>query len=109
MSIYAQRKNEYIEYISRCLTKKRFAHSLGTAETAVELAKRFGEDAEKAEAAAILHDAGKYYPDKLKWAKENGIKKVRLNSGFSRKDAHIFYRSIGYNNEKEQIRFMKEL
>ena len=44
-----------------------------------------------------------------KWAKENGIKKVRLNSGFSRKDAHIFYRSIGYDNEKEQIRFMKEL
>ena len=43
------------------------------------------------------------------WAKENGIKKVRVNSGFSRKEAHEFYRSLGYNNEKEQIRFLKSL
>ena len=43
------------------------------------------------------------------WAKENGIKKVRVNSGFSRKEAHEFYRSLGYNNEKKQIRFLKSL
>lgn len=43
------------------------------------------------------------------WAKENEIKKVRVNSGFSRKEAHEFYRSLGYNNEKEQIRFLKSL
>lgn len=41
------------------------------------------------------------------WAKEKGINKVRVNSGFSRKEAHEFYRSLGYNNEKEQIRFLK--
>lgn len=43
------------------------------------------------------------------WAKEKGINKVRVNSGFSRKEAHEFYRSLGYNNEKEQIRFLKSL
>lgn len=43
------------------------------------------------------------------WAKENEIQKVRVNSGFSRKEAHEFYRSLGYNNEKEQIRFLKSL
>ena len=43
------------------------------------------------------------------WAKEKGINKVRVNSGFSRKEAHEFYRSLGYNNEKEQIRFLKYL
>lgn len=43
------------------------------------------------------------------WAKEKGINKVRVNSGFSRKEAHEFYRSLGYNNEKEQIRFLKNL
>jgi len=43
------------------------------------------------------------------WSKENGIKKVRVNSGFSRKEAHEFYRSLGYNNEKKQIRFLKSL
>ena len=41
------------------------------------------------------------------WAKENGIKKVRVNSGFSRKEAHEFYRSLGYNNEKTNQIFEK--
>lgn len=43
------------------------------------------------------------------WAKECGIQYVRLNSGMTRTEAHDFYRSIGYDNEKEQIRFMKKL
>ncbi len=32
------------------------------------------------------------------WANEVGINKIRLNSGVSRKEAHSFYRAIGYNN-----------
>lgn len=43
------------------------------------------------------------------WAKECGIQMIRLNSGMIRTDGHKFYRSIGYDNEKEQIRFMKKL
>jgi len=43
------------------------------------------------------------------WAKKKGINKVRVNSGFSRNEAHEFYRSLGYNNEKKQIRFLKNL
>lgn len=43
------------------------------------------------------------------WAKELGISKVRLNSGLSRKEAHEFYRAMGYDNEGEQIRFIKDL
>lgn len=43
------------------------------------------------------------------WAKHCGIKLIRLNSGFTRKDAHEFYRNLGYGSEKEQIRFMKKL
>lgn len=43
------------------------------------------------------------------WAKECNINFVRLNSGLTRNEAHNFYRSIGYDNEKEQIRFMKKL
>lgn len=44
-----------------------------------------------------------------KWAKTNGASTVRLNSGFTRTDAHGFYRAIGYDNEKNQIRFMKKI
>ena len=43
------------------------------------------------------------------WAKSIGAKYVRANSGSARSDAHIFYRNAGYNNEKMQIRFLKEL
>lgn len=42
-----------------------------------------------------------------KWALNNGAKWIRLNSGGSRKDAHKFYRALGFDNEKTQIRFIK--
>ena len=42
-------------------------------------------------------------------AKEKEIKEIRLNSGGSRKEAHEFYRTIGFDDEKMQVRFVKEL
>lgn len=42
------------------------------------------------------------------WAKENGAVGVRLNSGITRTGAHDFYRAVGYNSEKQQMRFMKK-
>ena len=44
-----------------------------------------------------------------RWADEVGIHKIRLNSGSSRKEAHSFYRAMGYNKEKGQIRFIKDI
>ena len=44
-----------------------------------------------------------------KWAMENEITLVRLNSGSSRSGAHDFYRSMGYGSEKDQIRFLKRI
>ncbi|MBP5601654.1 MAG: GNAT family N-acetyltransferase [Treponema sp.] len=43
------------------------------------------------------------------WAKQNGIKMMRLNSGSNRTDAHGFYQHLGYVSEKEQKRFVKTL
>ena len=43
------------------------------------------------------------------WAREHGIHLMRLNSGISRKGAHEFYRRQGYLDEKEQLRFTKEI
>ena len=43
------------------------------------------------------------------WANEVGIHRIRLNSGATRKEAHSFYRAMGYNNEKGQIRFIKDI
>ena len=44
-----------------------------------------------------------------RWADEVGIHKIRLNSGSSRKEAHSFYRAMGYSNEKGQLRFIKDI
>lgn len=41
------------------LSPQRFAHTLRTRDMAVELAKRYGVDADKAQAAALLHDCAK--------------------------------------------------
>jgi len=43
------------------------------------------------------------------WARERKIKEIRLNSGGTRKEAHEFYRAIGFDDEKVQIRFLKEM
>ena len=43
------------------------------------------------------------------WARENGAGSMRMNSGESRKQAHEFYRTQGYIDDKKQLRFIKEL
>ncbi len=46
-----------------CLNEERYNHSIGTMEMAVELAKRFRCDEEKAEIAGLLHDCAKCLPN----------------------------------------------
>lgn len=43
------------------------------------------------------------------WGKENGIKYMRVNSGMTRVEAHSFYKHLGYESEKEQLRFIKKI
>jgi len=43
------------------LTEKRYVHSLNVADTAVEMARRYGADEEKIYLAGLLHDCGKSY------------------------------------------------
>ena len=42
------------------MPEKRYLHTRGVAITAIHLAEKYGEDVEKAELAAILHDSVKY-------------------------------------------------
>ena len=46
----------YMKLIKERLSDYRFYHSVCVAESAVQLAKRFGADEEKARVAGILHD-----------------------------------------------------
>ena len=43
------------------------------------------------------------------WAEAQGIRTIRLNSGAGRTGAHQFYQAMGYEQSKEQYRFLKTL
>lgn len=67
--------DRFLEFLSGYLDENRMKHSLETANKAVELAKIFGADIDKAYVAGLLHDVAKgkckYGLNKL--AKEYGV------------------------------------
>jgi len=56
------RAGEAVEALRAALPARRFAHSLGVAESARRLALRFGADADRAWVAGLLHDCAKGIP-----------------------------------------------
>ena len=52
----------YKKYLREHLSKKRYTHSLNVAGAAVELARKYGGDADKAYTAGLLHDIAKELP-----------------------------------------------
>ena len=52
-------KEEILNYLETNLSTKRFIHSLGVAEEAVRLAKRYSCDTQKAYIAGLVHDCAK--------------------------------------------------
>ncbi|MFJ5764826.1 bis(5'-nucleosyl)-tetraphosphatase (symmetrical) YqeK [Lysinibacillus sp. NPDC093210] len=53
-------REQYLAAIKPRMPEKRYIHTLGVMETAITLAKIYGENEKKAETAAILHDIAKY-------------------------------------------------
>ena len=68
-------KEKILKYLKKNIKQRRFEHTLGTAECAVKMAKKYGADEKKAELAALLHDCAKEDTDKslLKKAKKYGF------------------------------------
>lgn len=65
----------YITMLESRLKPKRFQHSLNVAQSAVELAQRFGADEDKAYIAGLLHDITKNdsHEKQLQIMEEHGI------------------------------------
>ena len=53
--------NEMARTLQRRLKRNRFVHSVGVANTAVKLAKRFGANQTKAYIAGLLHDCARQF------------------------------------------------
>ncbi|PEA56445.1 phosphohydrolase [Bacillus pseudomycoides] len=58
---YMDRKRA-LEIVKQQMHEKRYIHTIGVMETAIELAKQYGVDEKKAEMAAIFHDYAKCRP-----------------------------------------------
>jgi predicted HD superfamily hydrolase involved in NAD metabolism len=54
--VFMRKVDEYINLLSKRLTRRRFAHSLNVAQSACLLAEKYGADSEKAYTAGLLHD-----------------------------------------------------
>lgn len=54
-----KKEQDFEEKLRSMLVPDRFSHSLGVRDTAVEMAKVFGADTQKAELAGLLHDNAK--------------------------------------------------
>lgn len=61
-------RNELLAAMKDRMPERRYIHTIGVADTAIELATRFNLDTKKAETAGILHDSCKY-ADRV-WMKE---------------------------------------
>ncbi|WP_026674614.1 bis(5'-nucleosyl)-tetraphosphatase (symmetrical) YqeK [Alkalihalobacterium bogoriense] len=60
-------REEALEIVKAHLTEHRYTHTVGVMETAILLAKKYGQNKEKAELAAIFHDYAKFRPkDEMK-------------------------------------------
>ncbi|CAG9619391.1 bis(5'-nucleosyl)-tetraphosphatase (symmetrical) YqeK [Sutcliffiella rhizosphaerae] len=53
-------RDKALRIVKKQLTEKRYVHTIGVMETAIELADRFHVDRDKAELAAIFHDYAKF-------------------------------------------------
>ena len=61
--------------LEKMLSPKRYEHSIGVMEKAIELAEIYGEDKEKAAYAALTHDIAKEMTDEelINYSIENNI------------------------------------
>ena len=87
------------------ITPSRYRHSLGVAETAVAIARRFGMNEERARVAGLLHDCGRVYKtdDLLKEARQRGIPIGKIESAMplllhAYIGAYLIYEVYGVND-----------
>ena len=55
-------REEALALVREQITERRYIHTLGVVESAIELAGQYGADVKKAELAAIFHDYAKFRP-----------------------------------------------
>ena len=83
--------SRYKEYLKANLSKKRYNHSLNVADSAVELAKIYGEDTDKALVAGLLHDVANELPSEKQ---REYVLKSQLNVDEVETKSHALFHAI---------------
>jgi predicted HD superfamily hydrolase involved in NAD metabolism len=95
---YMDRKRA-LEIVKQQMHEKRYIHTIGVMETAIELAKQYGVDEKKAEVAAIFHDYAKCRPI---LEMEEIIKRENLPKDLLHYNKELWHAPVGaYLVEKE--------
>lgn len=107
-------EEQILKYLQENLKESRYKHTLGVCKSAVELAKRYDGDQEKARIAGLLHDCAKYLSsreiidimNKEKYYMDE-VEKSFPEIMHGRAGAHIAKEVMGINDEEilEAIRF----
>lgn len=95
------------EEVKKVMSEKRFNHSCGVAKRAVELAKIYGIDGEKARLIGIAHDIAKEMPkeEAIKYAKENEI----LFDAIEQQEPGLWHSKLGADICKKKFGFTEEM
>ncbi len=98
---------EIEEYVKNKLTEKRFIHSQGVAKRAVELARIYEEDEEKAKIIGIAHDIAK------EMTKEEGIRYATENriefDEIEKNEPGLWHSKIGADIVEKRFNFTKDM
>jgi len=85
-------REQMIERVKGQMPERRWLHTAGVMETSIKLANRYGEDPERAELAAILHDVAKYWPvDRM----ETIIREQNLPQELLAHDKQLWHAPVG--------------
>lgn len=98
---------EIKEEVKKSMSEKRFNHSCGVAKRAVELAKIYGIDEEKARLVGIAHDIAKEMPkeEALEYARKNGINFDEIEQ----KEPGLWHSKLGADICKKRFGFTEDM
>ncbi|MBM6619226.1 bis(5'-nucleosyl)-tetraphosphatase (symmetrical) YqeK [Bacillus suaedaesalsae] len=85
-------REEALLIVKKQITEHRYIHTIGVMETAIILARRYGEDERKAETAAIFHDYAKF---RKKQEMKNIIIRENMASDLLLFDTELWHAPVG--------------
>ncbi|OAS85002.1 MULTISPECIES: bis(5'-nucleosyl)-tetraphosphatase (symmetrical) YqeK [Metabacillus] len=88
-----------LKLVAEQITEHRYVHTIGVMETAVQLARYYGQDPKKAELAAIFHDYAKFRP---KAEMKQIIEEQQMSKELLEHNSELWHAPVGaYLVEKE--------